>query len=137
MPMRPRINMITLGVQDLAQALAFYELGLGLPRMAGETPGVAFLVLDGTWLALWDREALARDAGIDVAPSGGFCLAHNLASRDAVDALLAQVEAAGGRIVRPGREADWGGYLGYFADPDGHLWEATWNPQFWPGPPDR
>lgn len=134
--MKPRISMITLGVADLPRAVRFYGQGLQLPRMAMDSEEVAFFTLDGTWLALWGREALAQDAGLPVAPSGGFALAHNVGSRSEVGALLAQAVAAGGRLVRPGQDMSWGGHVGYFADPDGHLWEVTWNPHFWPGPPD-
>lgn len=135
--MKPRISMITLGVADLARAVAFYEQGLCLPRM-DSPPEVAFFTLNGTWLALYGREALAADAGISAAGSGfpGFTLAHNLASEAEVDALMAQAVAAGARLVKPAQKVFWGGYSGYFADPDGHLWEVAHNPLFWVGPLD-
>jgi len=135
--MKPRISMITLGVADLARSVAFYEQGLGLPRM-DSPPEVAFFTLNGTWLALYGREALAEDAGISPAGSGfaGFTLAHNLASEAEVDALMAQAVAAGARLVKPAQKVFWGGYSGYFADPDGYLWEVAHNPLFWVGPAD-
>ncbi len=136
--MKPRISMITLGVRDLAASIAFYERGLGLPRMASP-PEVAFFTLDGTWLGLYGREALAEDATLPAEGHGfaGVALVHNVASEAEVDAVLEQAVAAGARLVKPGQKAFWGGYSGYFADPDGHLWEVAHNPHFWVGPPDR
>jgi catechol 2,3-dioxygenase-like lactoylglutathione lyase family enzyme len=130
--------MITLGVQDLARAIAFYEHGLGLPRR-DSPPDVAFFVLDGCWLALFGRESLAADAGVDASGTGfpGFCLAHNVTSEVEVDTLVEQAVRAGAKRVKRPKRADWGGYSGYFADPDGHLWEIAHNPDFWVGPPDR
>jgi catechol 2,3-dioxygenase-like lactoylglutathione lyase family enzyme len=127
----PRISFITLGVADLERATRFYEQGLGLPRL--ETPpSVTFFELGKTWLALWSRESLAADAGVPAQPSGfpGFSLAHNVRSPAQVDALLAHVATVGGTILKPGHETDWGGYSGYFADPDGFLWEVAYNPDF-------
>jgi catechol 2,3-dioxygenase-like lactoylglutathione lyase family enzyme len=136
--MKPRISMITLGVRDLAASVAFYAQGLGLPRMESP-PEVAFFTLDGTWLGLYGRQALAEDATVPAEGSGftGVTLAHNVASEAEVDALLKQAVAAGGTLVKPGQRVFWGGYSGYFADPDGHLWEVAHNPHFWVGPPDR
>jgi catechol 2,3-dioxygenase-like lactoylglutathione lyase family enzyme len=136
--MKPRISMITLGVRDLAASIAFYEQGLGLPRMESP-PGVAFFTLDGTWLGLYGREALAEDATVPAQGSGfaGVALAHNVASEAEVDAVLTQAVAAGARLVKPGQKVFWGGYSGYFADPDGYLWEVACNPHFWVGPPDH
>jgi catechol 2,3-dioxygenase-like lactoylglutathione lyase family enzyme len=130
--------MITLGVRDLAASVAFYAQGLGLPRMESP-PEVAFFTLDGTWLGLYGRQALAEDATVQAEGSGftGVTLAHNVASEAEVDALLKQAVAAGGTLVTPGQRVFWGGYSGYFADPDGHLWEVAHNPHFWVGPPDR
>jgi len=130
--------MITLGVRDLAASVAFYAQGLGLPRMESP-PGVAFFTLDGTWLGLYGRQALAEDATVPAEGSGfaGVTLAHNVATEAEVDALLKQAVAAGGTLVKPGQRVFWGGYSGYFADPDGHLWEVAHNPHFWIGPPDR
>jgi catechol 2,3-dioxygenase-like lactoylglutathione lyase family enzyme len=135
--MQPRISMITLGVADLARAVAFYEQGLGLPRMESP-PQVAFFTLHGTWLGLYGREALAADVGVAAAGSGfaGFTLAHNVVSPAAVDAVMAQALAAGARLVKPAQPVFWGGYAGYFADPDGYLWEVAHNPLFWVGPAD-
>ncbi len=127
--MKPKISLITLGVSDLERSRRFYCEGLGLPRH-GDHEGVVFLELQGTWLSLYPREELAQDA--EVAPEGagfpGFTLAHNVPSREAVDATLAEAERAGARIVKPAREVFWGGYSGYFADPDGYLWEVAHNP---------
>ena len=136
--MKPRISMVTLGVRDLAASVAFYAQGLGLPRMESP-PEVAFFTLDGTWLGLYGREALAEDATVPAEGHGfaGVALAHNVASEAEVDAVLAQAVAAGARLVKPGQKVFWGGYSGYFADPDGHLWEVAHNPHFWVGPPDR
>lgn len=133
--MQPRISMITLAVRDLPAAIAFYEHGLGFPRM-DSPPEVAFFTLDGTWLALYGREALAEDATVSDRGEGfeGFTLAHNVGSEREVDAVVAQAVAAGATLVKPPQKVSWGGYSGYFKDPDGHLWEAAYNPFFWPGP---
>jgi len=130
--------MITLGVSDLDRAIRFYETGLGLPRKAMDAE-VAFFPLDGTWLALYSRAALAEDAAVPAAGSGfeGFALAHNVSSREEVERLLEQAVGAGARLVKPAQDAFWGGYTGYFADPDGHLWEVAWNPHLAIGPQDR
>lgn len=129
--MEPRLSFVTLGVADLERAARFYEQVLKLPRLK-TPPEVVFFELGKTWLALYSREALAADAGVPAAGSGfpGFTLAHNLRSAAEVDQLLKEVAAGGGRIVKPGGRADWGGYTGYFADPDGFLWEVAWNPHF-------
>lgn len=135
--MKPRISMITLGVRDLAVAVRFYEQGLGLPRMDAP-PEVAFFTLNGSWLALFGRGALAADAGVPATGSGfaGFSLAHNVASEAEVEAVLQQAVAAGAGLVKPGQPTSWGGYAGYFRDPDGYLWEVAHNPFFWVGPED-
>jgi len=129
--MEPRISFITLGVADLERATRFYEEGLGLPRLQ-TPPSVTFFEMGKTWLALWSRESLAEDAGLPSQSSGfpGFALAHNVRSPAEVDALLAHVATCGGKIVKPGHPTDWGGYTGYFADPDGFLWEVAHNPDF-------
>lgn len=129
--MEPYISLITLGVSDLVRSTAFYKQGLGLPAKE-EFEGVTFLNLRGTWLALYPREALAADAHVSAAGHGfpGFTLAHNVKSKEAVDRILQQAEAAGATMLKPGQDADWGGYSGYFADPDGYLWEVAWNPHF-------
>jgi uncharacterized protein len=129
--MEPRISFVTLGVTDLARSTRFYSEVLGL-TIRKSHPEVTFFEMGRTWLALFPRHLLAADAGVPSEGSGfaGFSLAHNVRSPEEVDALLAQVERGGGRITRPGHRADWGGYTGYFSDPDGFLWEVAWNPQF-------
>lgn len=136
--MKPRISMITLGVEDLERSTTFYREGLGFPQMESP-PDVAFFTLNGSWLGLYDHDALARDAA--VAPGsggfGGFALAHNVATEAEVDSLIEQALAAGATLAKAPRKADWGGYSGYFKDPDGHLWEIAHNPFFWIGPEDE
>jgi uncharacterized protein len=130
----PRITLVTLGVRDLARALRFYRDGLGwLVSSASVENEVAFLHTGGAVLALWPRHLLAADAHLSDAGSGfgGIALAHNVARRELVDAALAAAAAAGGTILKPAEEAEWGGYSGYFADPDGFPWEVAWNPH-WP-----
>lgn len=129
--MEPRISFVTLGVGDLARATRFYAEVLRLPRRP-TPPTIAFFELGKTWLALYPRDLLAADAGVPAEGGGfpGFTLAHNVRSAEEVDALLGEVAAGGGRVVKPGRPAEWGGYSGYFADPDGFLWEVAWNPRF-------
>jgi catechol 2,3-dioxygenase-like lactoylglutathione lyase family enzyme len=129
--MEPRISFVTLGVSDLARATRFYAEVLGL-EIKHSYPEVTFFELGRTWLALFPRHLLAADAGVPNDGSGfpGFSLAHNVRSVEEVDALLAHVERGGGRIVRAGHRADWGGYTGYFSDLDGFLWEVAWNPHF-------
>lgn len=136
--MQPRISMITLAVRDLAAAVKFYEQGLGFPRM-DSPPTVAFFTLNGTWLGLYGRDALAEDAQVPAAGQGfeGFALAHNVDSEQAVDAVMAQALHAGATLVKPPQKVFWGGYSGYFKDPDGHLWEIAHNPLFWVGPRDE
>jgi catechol 2,3-dioxygenase-like lactoylglutathione lyase family enzyme len=129
--MEPRLSFVTLGVADLERATRFYENGLGLARLESP-PTVSFFELGKTRLALYPRTLLAADAGVPAAGSGfpGFALAHNVRSEADADRLLQEVVSAGGRIVKPAQRADWGGYSGYFADPDGFLWEVAWNPRF-------
>lgn len=136
--MKPRISMITLGVRDLEASVRFYGQGLGLPRM-DSPPEVAFFTLNGSWLGLYGREALAEDAGVSPESSGfaGIALAHNVESEAAVDEVMEQAVVAGARLVRPPRKVFWGGYAGYFSDPDGYLWEVAHNPLFWVGPKDE
>ena len=129
--MEPRISLITLGVADLERASRFYQDCLGLLRL--ETPpSVAFFELGKTWLALWPRECLAEDAGVSPEGGGfrGFALAHNVRSPGEVDALLRRVAEHGATVLKPGHFTDWGGYSGYFSDPDGFLWEVAHNPAF-------
>jgi hypothetical protein len=127
--------MITLGVSDLERSIRFYGDGLGLPQMES-APSVAFFSLNGSWLGLYPRDALAEDAGVPAEGSGfpGFTLAHNVTSEAAVDSLLEAAVAAGAKLVKPGQKVFWGGYSGYFSDPDGFLWEVAHNPFFWIGP---
>ena len=138
--MKPRITLITLGVDDLERAVRFYRDGLGLAT-AGivgtqfEYGAVAFFDLQaGLKLALWPRASLAHDAGISVTPKSAteFSLAHNVRSKAEVDAVMAQAAKAGARILRAAADTFYGGYAGYFQDPDGHLWEVAWNPQMLP-----
>lgn len=139
--MKPRISLITLCVDNLETSLAFYRDGLGLdtPGIVGtelEHGAVAFFDLEGGLkLALWPRSSLVHDAILSVGKHNAteFTLGHNVASKTEVDAVMAQAKKAGAAIVKPAQEAFWGGYAGYFQDPDGHLWEVAWNPQ-WPLP---
>jgi catechol 2,3-dioxygenase-like lactoylglutathione lyase family enzyme len=135
--MQPRISMITLGVRDMERAVDFYGQGLGFPRMESP-PEVAFFTLNGSWLGLYGRDALAEDATVSAAGSGfaGFALAHNVESEESVRDVLAQAVEAGATLVKPAQKVFWGGYSGYFADPEGYLWEVAHNPFFWIGPTD-
>ena len=136
--MKPRITLITLAVDDLQASLAFYRDGLGLatPGIVGEQfehGAVAFFDLQsGLKLALWPRDSLAHDTGLAKAACSAteFSIGHNVATREEVDAVMEQAQRAGAKIVKPPQSAFWGGYAGYFQDPDGHLWEVAWNPQF-------
>ncbi len=129
--MEPRISFVTLGVGDLERAIRFYRDTLGLPKLPSP-PSIAFFELGKLWLALYPRKDLAADAGVAQEGSGfkGIALAHNVRSPAEVDALLAHAAGGGGKIVRKGHQADWGGYSGYFSDPDGFLWEVAWNQHF-------
>ena len=129
--MEPRVSFITLGVTDLARSLVYYRDNLGLkPRSVKES--VVFFELGQTWVALYPHQLLAEDAGVPSEGGGfrGVTLAHNVRSPEEVDQLLAIGAQGGGRLVKAGHTAFWGGYTGYFADPDGHLWEVAWNPDF-------
>ena len=127
--MDARISIITLGVADLERATAFYRDGLGLPQRPGPD-SISFFELRGTWLSLYPRDELAEDVTVPAEGSGfpGFTLAHNVASPDAVDATLEEAVAAGATLVKPGQKVFWGGYSGYFRDPDGFYWEVAFNP---------
>ena len=129
--MEPRLSFVTLGVADLERSVRFYTGVLGLKRK-NDHADVAFFELGRTWLALYPRHLLAADAGVpdDGAGFARFALAHNVRRPEEVDALLAAVAAGGAKIVKPAQPADWGGRTGYFADPDGFLWEVAWNPDF-------
>lgn len=132
--MEPRISIVTLGVTDLPRAVRFYRDGLGFPSDAKESDPIAFFVTTGTRLALYPRAQLAADISPGVPPAGGgfggITLAHNVRERDEVDSVLAQAVAAGGRLEKAGQPTDWGGYSGYFSDPDGYFWEVAWGPMF-------
>ena len=129
--MDPRISIVTLGVRDLEIATAFYRDGLGLPERESDG-NIAFFEMSGTWLALYPREALAEDATVPAEGSGfaGFTLAHNVGSREEVEAVIDEAESAGAEVIKPAGETFWGGYSGYVSDPDGFLWEVAWNPDF-------
>jgi catechol 2,3-dioxygenase-like lactoylglutathione lyase family enzyme len=129
--MEQRISLITLGVTDLARAQAFYER-LGWRRGMKKAEGVAFFQAGGVVLSLWPLKDLAKDAKMPMKRSGfrGFALAYNARSREEVDAVLAAAKAAGASILKPAKEVFWGGYAGYFADPDDFAWEVAWNPGF-------
>ena len=138
--MKPRLSFLTLGVDDLERALRFYRDGLGLatPGIVGtefEHGAVVFIDLQpGLKLALWPRASLAHDTGLPVslpAPTD-LSLGHNVSSREEVDAVIRQAEEAGAVVVKPAQETFWGGYAGYFQDPDGHLWEVAFNPDHLP-----
>jgi uncharacterized protein len=131
--MEPRLSLVTLGVADLDRARKFYVEGLGLPMRPESQESVVFIGLNGVWLSLYSREALAEDAKVSATGTGfsGITLAHNVHSKAEVDALLIQAEKAGGKIIKPAQDVFWGGYSGYFSDPDDHLWEVAWNPHFW------
>ena len=139
--MKPRISLITLGVADLEASLRFYRDGLGLATQGivgteFEDGAVAFFDLQaGLKLALYPRASLAKDAGLPAGKpaAAAFSLAHNVSSKAEVDPVMQQAADAGAVIVKPARDTFWGGYAGYFQDPDGHLWEVAWNPQ-WPVP---
>ena len=134
--MKPRITLITLGVDDLEAAVRFYRDGLGwkTPGIVGtefEHGAVAFFDLErGLRMALWPRASLAHDAGIQKAAASAteMSLGHNVNSKAEVDAVMARAKSAGARILKEAADTFWGGYSGYFADPDGHLWEVAWNP---------
>ena len=131
--MEPRISLITLGVRDLDRALRFYRDGLGWPVSSASVAGeVVFFGSRGAVLALYPRDLLAADAHLppDGSGFGGVAFAQNVRERAEVDAILAQAAAAGGSILKPAEDAEWGGYHGYFADPDGYPWEIAWNPGF-------
>ena len=138
--MKPRLSVFTLGVDDLERSLRFYRDGLGLqtPGIIGqefEHGAVAFFDLQpGLKLAIWPRKSLSHDSGL---PLGGpsateFSLGHNVSSPEEVDAVMRQAADAGAVIVKAAQKTFWGGYAGYFQDPDGHLWEIVWNPNLLP-----
>ena len=136
--MKPRLTVLTLGVDDLERAVAFYREGLGF-RTDGiigkefEYGAVAFFDLQaGLQLALWPRASIARDSGLPLRPASPteLTLGHNVSSKEEVDAVLENARRAGALIVKEARDTFWGGYAGYFQDPDQHLWEVVWNPSW-------
>ena len=136
--MKARISVLTLGVTDLERSVSFYRDGLGLPTegiigQEFELGSVAFFDLqNGLKLALWPRQNIAKDTGLSdqQISATGFTIGHNVSSREEVDAVMKEAEAAGATIVKPAVDTFYGGYAGYFKDPDGHLWEVVCNPQF-------
>ncbi len=128
--MQQRITYITLGVQHLNDSIAFYEGKLGWKRRADSNENIVFFQLNGCILSLYNRAALAEDASVSEKGSGfrGFTLAHNLSGVNEVDALFEQLKSKGVNIVKAPQKAFWGGYSGYFSDPDGNLWEVAYNP---------
>jgi uncharacterized protein len=129
--MEPRLTLITLGVRDIARARKFYE-ALGFKAGRASNDSVTFLAAGGVVLALWGRDALAEDATVADSEPGfsGIALAHNARSEADVDKAMAEAVAAGAKLVKPAAKTFWGGYAGYFADLDGHLWEVAHNPYF-------
>jgi catechol 2,3-dioxygenase-like lactoylglutathione lyase family enzyme len=138
--MKPRVTVITLGVDDLERSIRFYRDGLGLKTegIVGqefEHGAVAFFDLEGGLrLALWPRRSISHDTRLDVSSASPteFTLGHNLRSKEEVARVMAQAKAAGATIVKKAQDTFWGGCAGFFQDPDGHLWEILWNPQFLP-----
>jgi uncharacterized protein len=136
--MKPSISVITIGVDNLQRALEFYRDGLGLPTQGVigtefEFGAVAFFELHaGLKLAIWPRASIVKDTGIPLGkPSATeMTLGHNVASKEEVDTVMKQAQKAGAVIVKPAQTTFWGGYAGYFQDPDGHLWEVVWNQEF-------
>lgn len=136
--MKPRITVITIGVDDLEKSLRFYRDGLGLSTegIIGkefEYGAVVFIDLQaGLRLALWPRKSIAHDSGLALSKKSPmeFTLGHSVSSKAEVDAVMKQATSAGAVIVKPAEDTSWGGHAGYFQDPDGHLWEVVWNPQW-------
>jgi catechol 2,3-dioxygenase-like lactoylglutathione lyase family enzyme len=138
--MKPKIGIITLGVSDLKRSLTFYRDGLGFPTHEyKDDAGIVFFKLEGTWLALYPKDELVKDLGEDAqkaglnissgaSPAGGVTLAHNVGTKEEVDAVVQLAVKAGAKLIKQPQDVFWGGYSGYFADPDGHLWEVAWNP---------
>ncbi len=136
--MKPRVTVITIGVDDLEASLRFYRDGLGFPTQGivgkeFEHGAVVFIDLQpGLRLALWPRASISHDTGLraGVANPTEMTLGHNVSSKAEVDAVMGRAASAGAAIVKPAQDTFWGGYSGYFQDPDGHLWEAVWNPEW-------
>lgn len=129
---QPRINLITLGVKDIKKSVKFYSEGLGFKLSSASQDDVAFFHMNGTVLALFPRKSLAEDAQVKNDGEGfdGVTLAQNVPKKEMVAEILKQAEAAGATIKKAAQDVFWGGHSGYFADPDGHLWEVAWNPHF-------
>lgn len=134
--MKPRMSMITLGVSNLEKSIKFYT-DLGFHRR-GHQEDVAFFDLNGTWLGLYNREALAQDAQVSSEGYGfnGFTISHNVSSESEADDIVEHAVSVGAKLVKKPQKVFWGGYSGYFSDPDGHLWEIAVNPFTWIGPED-
>ena len=137
--MEPRISIVTLGVAELERSYSFYHDGLGFPTTGKPDSGIIFFQTGGTCLALYPADKLAEDITAEF-PKGrsrfaGITLAHNTKTRDEVDAVLQQAKRAGGKIEKPAQDVSWGGYSGYFSDPDGYLWEIAYSDQ-WQFHPD-
>lgn len=135
--MKPRISMVTLGVSDIGKSVKFYKEGLGFPQMDSPSE-IAFFILNGSWLSLYSYESLAKDATVSSEGSGfrGFTISHNVSSESEVDQIIEDAVLAGATIVKSAQKVSWGGYSGYFKDPDGYLWEIAHNPFFWIRPKD-
>ncbi len=135
--------MVSLAVSDLQRSIAFYQQGLGLPRLQSP-PEVAFFNLNGSWLGLCSRHTMAAEAGVEFAAdrtsgrvaAAPVALAHNVSTQAGVDSIVAAAASAGAVVTRQPAATVWGGYSGYFTDPDGHLWEVAYNPFLWIGPED-
>ena len=138
--MKPRISVLTLGVTDLGKSVAFYRDGLGLSTngIVGEEfeyGAVAFFDLQsGVRLALWPRKSIANDTGIPLQSLSSleFTIGHNVGGKEEVNVVMERAEKAGAKVIKPAADTFWGGYAGYFQDPDGHLWEIVYNPEFIP-----
>lgn len=130
--MRPAVSLITLGVADLETSLKFYRDGLGWSTTSTVKDGVIFIQLQNLVLALWSKDQLAEDANVPADGGGfpGFSLAQNVESKLDVDSVMETARRAGAAIMKPAKDTFWGGYSGYFADPDGYLWEVAWNPHW-------
>ena len=135
--MKPRITVITIGVDDLEESMKFYRDGLGLKTdgIIGrefEYGAVVFFDLQsGLKLALWPRKSIAHDTGLPIAKgSAELTIGHNVNSKKEVDKVMVQAEKGGAKMIKPAQDTFWGGYSGYFQDLEGHLWEVVWNPQF-------
>ena len=140
--MEPRISVITVGVADLERSFRFYKEGLGFPTKMTPDGGIVLFATTGARMFIYPYTKLAEDVGVAARPTGGspdrftgITFGHCVRKREMVDAILRQAQAAGGRVVKPAKESSWGGYSGYFADPDGYLWEVAYADQ-WKFNPD-